>query len=656
MRRNFLFITMALILIVVGNVVALNHDYQHIPVTRWINPDHELAGYQDYLQQNPLRPFEYHFVGSWSGVADDPLPFVIIVNTALYPQITPAVTQYIADLTEENYEAILYTSQGGTPAELKTAILQPEWQQGAVGVILIGTLPVPWFELYEDFDNDGLPDNPSMVNFPFDLYYMDLNGEFRDDDGDNIYDFHGGNWEPDIWVGRLTASTVQGGEAALINANLARNHAYRHGNLWLPNRALSYIDDDWQPWAGEWSNAVRQVWRSTTEVSDPNTTTAIDYMAHWSDNYQNVLLASHSAPTFHQLKQDNGQGWGYVYYNQIAAGDPHFIFYNLFACSNCRYTENNYCGGVYLFNEPYAVNVIGSTKTGSMLSFEDYYGPLGSGQTFGEAFNHWMTLHGNEPGSVMWARSWFYGMTNLGDPTLISGLSPAPINAMLAPTNPPITIPANGGAFIYTMQLRNLDTVTHQTIAWCDITKPDTSVYGPVVGPRTLNVASGITITRSRSMTIPASWAPGVYYLNIYAVVDQETAHDSFTFVKLTTGIGASVSQPISAGEEFGEMEVDISSQAQHAVPLPQAITLIGNYPNPFNPTTIICYQLSAASFVNLSVYNVSGKKVAELVNGMHETGTHQVTFDGSGLASGLYLYRLTAGENTAMGKMMLMK
>jgi hypothetical protein len=78
--------------------------------------------------------------------------------------------------------------------------------------------------------------------------------------------------------------------------------------------------------------------------------------------------------------------------------------------------------------------------------------------------------------------------------------------------------------------------------------------------------------------------------------------------------------------------------------------------PNPFNPTTTISFSLPEASVVNLVVYDTNGRQVAQLVNGLQPAGQHQVTFDGSSLPSGLYLYRLTAGQNTAAGKMVLLK
>jgi hypothetical protein len=83
---------------------------------------------------------------------------------------------------------------------------------------------------------------------------------------------------------------------------------------------------------------------------------------------------------------------------------------------------------------------------------------------------------------------------------------------------------------------------------------------------------------------------------------------------------------------------------------------LQGAYPNPFNPATDIRYQIPDARHVSLKVYDTAGRLVAILADGWQEAGTHQATFNGSNLASGVYLYTLTTGSNHAAGKMVLMK
>jgi len=91
------------------------------------------------------------------------------------------------------------------------------------------------------------------------------------------------------------------------------------------------------------------------------------------------------------------------------------------------------------------------------------------------------------------------------------------------------------------------------------------------------------------------------------------------------------------------------------AKPIPANFGLSQNYPNPFNPTTIIPFSLPTASQYTLTVYNVTGQKVAEF-SGAAEAGIATVEFDGAKLASGIYFYKLNAGSFTATKKMALVK
>jgi len=88
----------------------------------------------------------------------------------------------------------------------------------------------------------------------------------------------------------------------------------------------------------------------------------------------------------------------------------------------------------------------------------------------------------------------------------------------------------------------------------------------------------------------------------------------------------------------------------------PVAVSLLQNYPNPFNPSTTIRYGLPDRSQVTLAVFNTLGQQVAVLQSGEQEAGYHEVKFDGSGLSSGVYFYRLRAGEFVESKQFLLLR
>ena len=89
---------------------------------------------------------------------------------------------------------------------------------------------------------------------------------------------------------------------------------------------------------------------------------------------------------------------------------------------------------------------------------------------------------------------------------------------------------------------------------------------------------------------------------------------------------------------------------------LPTQYSLSQNYPNPFNPTTTINFALPKAGDVSLVVYDILGRKVAELINGNLAAGYHTINFNASNYASGVYFYRLQAGNFVSVKKLMLLK
>ncbi len=127
------------------------------------------------------------------------------------------------------------------------------------------------------------------------------------------------------------------------------------------------------------------------------------------------------------------------------------------------------------------------------------------------------------------------------------------------------------------------------------------------------------------------------------------------------------------SGPDVGNTNMDINSSAEiwnfvKSYRLPPAtgvgtccgdpveFSLSQNYPNPFNPSTTIKYELAQAAMVRLSVYDLLGREVAVLVNKREDAGVHQTKFDASNLASGVYLYRLQAGDFLQSRKLLVLR
>jgi hypothetical protein len=385
-----------------------------IPVTRWPEMDGgKPVTYQDWLARTGQpQSFKISLEGSSRAAEskDGSTLFYVIVNSSLHPLITSPLNQYITDLNNDGYDVEVHITSGGTPQDLR-AFLQSGYASGMAGCILIGDLPVPWYETYCWDSYDA---------FPVDLYYMDLDGTWEDVDENGLFDSHVGEKTPEIYIGRLTASTMTldgASEVALVEHYFYKNHMYRTGQDVLMNRALVYIDDDWAPWAQEWSGNVGLAYDTRTLVSDGATTVDYDYEGRLLDNYESLLLCAHSSPECHWFKIGDEWTGGTTCNDEVKNIDPTAHFYNLFACSNARYVEYNYMAGWYIFCESHGVASLGSTKTGSMLYFDYFYGPFGTGKTFGESFADWFTSVG-EFGFPQEDLCWFYGMTLCGDPTL----------------------------------------------------------------------------------------------------------------------------------------------------------------------------------------------------------------------------------------------
>jgi hypothetical protein len=246
--------------------------------------------------------------------------------------------------------------------------------------------------------------------------------------------------------------------------------------------------------------------------------------------------------------------------------------------------------------------------------------------TIGFAHNSYTGGYSSAPGRQTCASSCHGGT---GGTLVVAGF-PATYQPMQVYT---ITVRHNGGSrivnFNATTRIGSTTTVAGTFTAGLNSTLYTGADGGVYASPHSIDSAIF-------QWTAPAAGAGTV---NFYAAAFQGTTSSAngqssrvtFAATEITTGVN---------GQE----------------PFPTEFALSQNYPNPFNPTTNIDYELPVDAHVTLKIFDVSGKEVATIVDGLGRAGLHHVTVNAVNLASGLYFYRLDAGTYTNAKKFVVLK
>lgn len=212
-------------------------DGRSIEKLIWYAPENKLPGtYNEYLNSHPpTSPCFSSTVEAKPTVFFENHSLSILVNETLYPSIKESISQYLSDLESEGYQVFLQQVSGGTPQEIK-AWIQERYSLGSTGIFFIGDITAAWAEVSGD-------------QFPSDLFYMDLDGTWQDNNADGVYEVHtagSGDMGPEVYVGRIYATTLQyDSEANMVNDYFSKAHAYRSGELTQPWRGLEYVEEDW---------------------------------------------------------------------------------------------------------------------------------------------------------------------------------------------------------------------------------------------------------------------------------------------------------------------------------------------------------------------------------------------------------------------------
>jgi hypothetical protein len=387
-----------------------------------------------------LNPWAALVLGACGPAAE---PHVgMIVEARLAGPLSHEIGQLRTDLAREGTTLIVVDSLTAdtSPQSLRDLLRALSSTVSLQGVILVGDFSAP---LYNVPHQEG---DPYWHDHLSDLYYMDLDGDWADADGDGVFDTHrdnapgrfgwpwigGGDREPELWVSRLRAGTLTGvgDEVELLRAYFARNHLYRTGQdadedprIFLVGAGIDLPNSDW----GARPEALYAPDRIDAAVCTDTSSLALRHFLSSGERYELGVVNVFSGPRIHHFDVHEGEGYDPywdrwpegrravtafsdvvhppydVSWRDVVEWQPRVRFYQLLSSETGRHDQENYLAGVYVFTGDGLAAIAGTQHSGAMGT-PTLYGDLAAGHTIGEA----------------WRRALEYELERTGEPARLA--------------------------------------------------------------------------------------------------------------------------------------------------------------------------------------------------------------------------------------------
>ncbi len=316
--------------------------------------------------------------------------YAIVVEPGLLPKLRPALEQHVADLAKDKLSAKIVEWTGKNHVDLRT-LLQGFYKNAELeGALLVGNLPAAWF--YLSFNKD----------FPSDMFFMEMDGEWKDTNADSIYDVHP-TMAIDLYVSRIT------GTAEELQKYFEKNHAYRLNGNSVPKRYFLFVDDDWLACCGPYAADLPfAAYADIARYADRNSTTRDSWIRTLTEGAEYSWGWIHGWETGMDFMH-NGSPQRFTL-EEMKALDLKSVFWHLRNCHIARFTQTNIA--MYVIHTPYGMVSTGSTLSGAMEDSRVFHESLSAGKSWGKAFIDWY----NQAGKTN--DEWNLGQVMMGDPTL----------------------------------------------------------------------------------------------------------------------------------------------------------------------------------------------------------------------------------------------
>lgn len=297
------------------------------------------------------------------------IPIALVVHSDVKDAISEELDVFRDDLNIDDYDVLDITVYDTTqPAVLRQQLLTLWLNEGLQGAILVGAVPAPLFE------KQALS---GPIVEPVDYYYMELNGSWQDNDTNGAFDYLGngtGDWGPEIWVGRIDASTLskpptlplaewqQEGEAYYLKKYFTKNHKFRIDEYESNGKALYYNAIYTSGPTNYPSPAEAYTVSKVDSISawDEDSVSIDTYKSFSGMSYDWLFTQSHSTAITHSFPQFY-PGTDEILASTELRNIPQALFVTLNACSAVNFLAEDYLGGFYIFDDAAGLAVIGYT-------------------------------------------------------------------------------------------------------------------------------------------------------------------------------------------------------------------------------------------------------------------------------------------------------
>ncbi|EDY35523.1 Periplasmic copper-binding protein (NosD) [Aciduliprofundum boonei T469] len=297
-------------------------------------------------------------------------PILVLVNSTIYPKVLPLLNSLEESMQNANYfyYFIIKNVSGKNPEEIREIIKEEYESKRIVGAVLIGNVPLAKYE------DKAIGE---VIEFPY--YYMDLNGEWKDTDGDGIIDTPTGNYFPDIWVGIVRSTDENGNNVTQIKEYINKTIDYIDGKYYPRVQSGAFIDDDFLYLDDKIKSSLTSLYVGE-EVVDQNTNSTT-FLKFLSNDYAYAYFIAHSDGKSYIIKTPGG--YKKVYPEELTHINA--LFYTDFSCYAASFERGAIANYLIMSKNSKSLGVLTYTAEGSPEPLLYYHMNIGEGMSFGKA-------------------------------------------------------------------------------------------------------------------------------------------------------------------------------------------------------------------------------------------------------------------------------